>query len=339
VDKHGLKSEATARAGYAFIEGNFNETEWWPVIHGAHARYSAKKPKKAIIFGVRNDVERVIGHRPIWSVVRPYVDAIAIPLALSSIGAESDDHAVGSGVFQLATSHIGSLFPSAAAFTSFFLRGAVQLVSGALFPVIFAFSLAFYVYTLLTSNSRVLDRIVRALHPGTTAQHEALTKSIQNLVYRSMYLPVCYSCAMGTTTLMVLYLFSWIAPVSYISIAVLFVFIVTLFPVLGIPGYILVTLPWVLGAAVNGGFSFIVSIAMLIVVPLSLWFTQQQFFKHTVHDENALNLLAMLMGLYVFGLWGVIAGPFLAGAVLLLFQVFTPTRHVHARSDEKESMA
>jgi predicted PurR-regulated permease PerM len=90
---------------------------------------------------------------------------------------------------------------------------------------------------------------------------------------------------------------------------------------------------------VNGGFSFIVSIAMLFVVPLSLWFTQQQFFKHTVHDENALNLLAMLMGLYVFGLWGVIAGPFLAGAVLLLFQICTPTRHVHASSDEKESMA
>ena len=198
------------------------------------------------------------------------------------------------------------------------------MLSGAFVPLIWISTLLYYIHTLLSANTQVLSRVVVALHPGTATEHAAFTRDVQHLVYRSIYVPFRLSCALACTALIVLWIFSWIAPVYYISIAVFFVFVLSFFPLLGTAGFVVVGFPWSAAVALHGGpVHILLAVALLLLFTLSLKHVQGAFFEKMADDQQALSLVAIVMGFSVFGAVGIFIGPFIAGACVLIFAAFS----------------
>ena len=329
-------------AGYSYLSARYNMTEWWPVVRGARARVAKSATASAVVHGVRADVALVYARREWWLVFQPFADSLVVPLALTAMGADGDeggcgDGRCGKGLLSLALAVKDTLLmlaPTAGAFTSWITWSVTKLLSGALVPLIWVCTLLYYFHTLLSANTQVLGRVVAALHPGSVEEHAAFTRAVQHLVYRSIYVPFRLSCALACTALLVLVVFSWIAPVFYVSIAVFFVFVLSFFPLLGAAGFVIVGLPWAAAVALHGGpVHLLLALALLLVFTLALKHVQGVFLENVADDQQGLSLVAIVMGFSVFGPVGIFVGPFIAGACALIFAAFTappPPSAAHA---------
>ena len=211
---------ATVSATYEYLGAQFNATEWWPIAEGVRAQIdNASVSGVEIVNTVRNDVEAVYGKADWWTVAQPFIDSLVVPISKTVLQQRSDDgvkESVGVSAlfsslrdvpvefFTDAFSKLAWLMTKSSGWAKLLVPTAAKLLSGALVPLVWFFTLIYYFFTLLTSKSKILERVVAALHMGTPDQRDIFTTKVQHLVYTSIYLPFQMSCALSTAALLVL---------------------------------------------------------------------------------------------------------------------------------------
>ena len=240
----------------------FNATEWWPIAEGVRTQVDNDSVSGVeMVNTVRADVEAVYGKADWWTIAQPFIDSLVVPISKTVLQQRSDvDGAKETGVggaalfsslrdvpvefFTNAFSKLAWLMTKSTGWATLLVPTAAKLLSGALVPLVWVFTLIYYFFTLLTNDPKILERVVAALHLGEPVQREIFTKKVQDLVYTSIYLPFQMSCALSTAALLVMKGFTWIAPVYYINIAVSSTFVLSFFPLLSSAGFVVVVLPW-----------------------------------------------------------------------------------------------
>jgi len=336
----------TAVATYAYLERQYNASEWWPIAQGVRKQLEddANSTGAGLVKSVRIEVESVYGEEHWWSLAQPFVDALIVPISQSIL---TD----GIGTTDL----LGDLSKALSLINIEFVTGSLQksgalialltsslsslfsaIVNGALGPLVWLLTLLYYFYTLLVSDTHILERLVRVLHTGSATKQKEFENKVRTLVYNSLYLPFQMSCALASAALVILLLFSIVVPVYYISIAVTLTFFFSFFPLLGALGYVVVVLPWSFAIWISGGNTWddwfasplhgVAAILLALAFYCVLTKVQAEFLKNVDlgSGSSAVSIVALVFGWAAFGAAGIFIGPFLAGAFLLVANEIAP---------------
>jgi hypothetical protein len=209
-----------------------------------------------------------------------------------------------------------------------------------------SYTLLYYSYTLLVSDTHNLQRLVRVLHTGSVTKQKEFENKVRTLVYNSLYLPFQMSCALASAALVILWilrlfsfvleLFSFVLPVYYISIAVTLTFFFSFFPLLGALGYVVVVLPWSFAIWISGGntwndwFASPLHGFAAILLAFAFYYVLTDVQARLLKDvdsgsgSSAVSIVALVLGYIAFGAAGIFIGPFLAGAFLLVANEIAP---------------